>query len=198
MLNLLFRFALRHDAIARPVEGTSPLRTPKGAPQAAVWRTGPGLPGPKPDGQVRDITELLLGTAMRLGEVLARLKPVFDELVGSERPQTGIWWLIKKNGNGIGPRLLAQMACGEIEISHDTFRALPSDRAHDYLRSLLAAVGILPAFDIHLVGVGLAAELVDLLGRIRTQAGWNLDTHMIRARLPIRPSTRPFISAAAL
>lgn len=85
MLNLLFRFALRHDAIARnPVEGTSPLRNPKGAPQAltleqvstiraaaAAWRTDPGLPGPKPDGQVRDIIEVLLGTAMRPGEVLA-------------------------------------------------------------------------------------------------------------------------------
>lgn len=88
MLNLLFRFALRHDAIARnPVEGTSPLRKPKGSPQAltleqvaairvaaAVWRTGPGLPEPKPDGQVRDIVEVLLGTAMRPGEVLA-LRP---------------------------------------------------------------------------------------------------------------------------
>jgi len=88
MLNLLFRFALRHDAIARnPVEGTSPLRKPKGSPQALtleqvaairvaapVWRTGPGLPGPKADGQVRDIVEVLLGTAMRPGEVLA-LRP---------------------------------------------------------------------------------------------------------------------------
>ena len=32
------------------------------------------LPGPKPDGQVRDIIEVLLGTAMRPGEVLA-LRP---------------------------------------------------------------------------------------------------------------------------
>ncbi|WP_191906570.1 hypothetical protein [Microbacterium lushaniae] len=35
MLNLLFGFALRHDAIPRnPVQGTSPLRRPKGEPQA--------------------------------------------------------------------------------------------------------------------------------------------------------------------
>jgi integrase len=33
-----------------------------------------GLPGPKNDGQVRDIIEVLLGTAMRPGEVLA-LRP---------------------------------------------------------------------------------------------------------------------------
>jgi hypothetical protein len=69
MLNLLFGFALRHDAISRnPVEGTSSLRDPKNQPQALTleqiaairaaassWRTDPGRPGPKPDGQVRDI-----------------------------------------------------------------------------------------------------------------------------------------------
>ena len=85
ILNLLFGYALRHDAISRnPVEGTSPLARPRGAPQAltleqiaairaaaARWRTGEGLPGPKPDGQVRDIIEILLGTGMRPGEVLA-------------------------------------------------------------------------------------------------------------------------------
>ena len=89
LLNLLFAFALRHDAISRnPVEGTSPLRRPRGLPQAlslpqialiraaaANWRTDPGLPGPKSDGQVRDIIEVLLGTAMRTGEVLARALP---------------------------------------------------------------------------------------------------------------------------
>ena len=88
MLNLLFGYALRQDAIARnPVDGTSQLRRAKATPQAltleqiaaireaaATWRSEPGLPGPKPDGQVRDITEVLLGTAMRPGEVLA-LRP---------------------------------------------------------------------------------------------------------------------------
>lgn len=88
LLNMLFGYALRHDAIARnPVEGTSQLRRAKATPQAltleqitairhaaATWRSEPGLPGPKPDGQVRDIFEVLLGTAMRPGEVLA-LRP---------------------------------------------------------------------------------------------------------------------------
>lgn len=121
------------------------------------------------------------------GQIHTRLQPVFDELVGSERPQTGIWWLIKKNGNGIGPRLLAQMACGEIEISHDTFRALPSDRAHDYLRSLLAAVGILPAFDIHLERMPswidrLVADLpADHAALVRRFAHWHVLRGMRRA-----------------
>jgi integrase len=88
VLNLMFGFALRHDSLPRnPVEGTSPLRKPKDSPQAltmeqiaairaaaAAWRAGPGVKGPRPDGKVRDIIEVLLGTAMRIGEALA-LRP---------------------------------------------------------------------------------------------------------------------------
>jgi integrase len=89
LLSLMFGFALRHDAIGRnPLEGTSSLRKPKGAPQAltldqirmirtaaARWRTGPGRRGPRPDDKVRDALEIQLGTSMRSGEVLA-LRPV--------------------------------------------------------------------------------------------------------------------------
>jgi hypothetical protein len=88
LLNLIFALALRHDAITRnPVNGTSPLRKRRNTPRAltldqiaairvaaASWRSGPGLPGPKSDRQVRDIIVVLLGTAMRPGEVLA-LRP---------------------------------------------------------------------------------------------------------------------------
>ena len=85
----MFSFALRHDAITRsPVQGTSPLPREKAVPlvaltleqiaaicqAAATWRTDPKARGPKNDGQVRDIIEVLLGTAMRTGEVLA-LRP---------------------------------------------------------------------------------------------------------------------------
>jgi hypothetical protein len=73
------------------------------------------------------LTELL--TEPGTGQIHAQLRPVFDELVNSERPQTGIWWLRRQPG--IGPQLLGKMARGELEISHDTFRALPSDRAHN-------------------------------------------------------------------
>lgn len=113
MLNLLFGFALRHDAISRnPVEGTSPLRTPKNQPQAltleqiaaireaaANWRTDPGQPGPKPDGQVRDIIEILLGTAMRPGEVLA-LRPcdIEDRPTGMVVAVTGT--VVQQKGKG--------------------------------------------------------------------------------------------------
>lgn len=89
LLNQIFGFALRQDALTRnPVEGTSPLHRPKGAPRAltveqiaairaaaAIWRTGPSVMGPKPDGNVRDAIEVLLGTGMRPGEALG-LRPV--------------------------------------------------------------------------------------------------------------------------
>ena len=38
---------------------------------AREWRTGEGRMGPRSDGQVRDIIEVMLGTATRIGEVLA-------------------------------------------------------------------------------------------------------------------------------
>lgn len=85
ILSLLFGFALRHDAINRnPLEGTSRLKKPAGAPKAlsiaqiaairaaaAAWRTEPGLSGPKSDGQVKDLIEVLLGSSLRPGEALA-------------------------------------------------------------------------------------------------------------------------------
>lgn len=38
---------------------------------ARGWRRGPGVPGPRPDGQVEKIIEVMLGTSARIGEVLA-------------------------------------------------------------------------------------------------------------------------------
>ena len=110
------------------------------------------------------------------GQIHVRLRPVFDELVGSDRPQAGIWWLRKKPG--VGPRLLGQMASGQIEISHDSFRALPSDRTHDYLRTLLAAVGVLPPFEIRIermlpwLDTVLAGLPADQAALVRRFAHW--------------------------
>jgi integrase len=113
LLNMLFGYALRHDALVRnPVEGTSQLRRAKATPQAltidqitaireaaATWRSEPGLPGPKPDGQVRDIIEVLLGTAMRPGEVLA-LRPcdINDLPTGMVASVTGT--IVQRKGSG--------------------------------------------------------------------------------------------------
>lgn len=113
LLNMLFGYALRHDAIARnPVEGTSQLRRAKTTPQAltidqitairkaaAGWRTEPGLPGPRPDGQVRDIIEVLLGTAMRTGEVLA-LRPCDIQDLPSGMVATVNGTVVQRKGAG--------------------------------------------------------------------------------------------------
>lgn len=127
----------------------------------------------------------MLLTDPNTGQVHQRLRPVFDELVDSERPQTGIWWLRKKPG--VGPRLLAQMARGEVEISHATFRSLPSDRAHDYLRSLLSAVGILPPFEVRIERMlpwieDVVADLPsEQSGLVRQFAHWQVLREMRRA-----------------
>lgn len=119
------------------------------------------------------------------GQIHHQLRPVFDELVNSERPQTGVWWLRKKPG--VGPQLLAQMACGAVKISHDTFRALPSDRSHDYVRTLLVSVGVLSPIEIRIERMlpwieDVVAELpTEEAALIRRFAHWHVLRHMRRA-----------------
>ncbi|WP_423464178.1 tyrosine-type recombinase/integrase [Promicromonospora sp. MS192] len=86
VLNLALGLALRYEAIDRnPVAGTKRLRRPKteakalahaqvDAIRAAVraWRRGDQkVPGPPPDGQLEVIIEVMLGSSLRIGEVLA-------------------------------------------------------------------------------------------------------------------------------
>ena len=129
------------------------------------------------------LTDLLTDPAT--GQIHDRLRPVFAELVDSERPQTGIWWLRKKPGTG--PQLLGQMARGDIEISHDTFRALPSDRTHDYLRSLLVALGVLTPVEIRIermvpwIEQAVADLPADQAALIRRFAHWHVLRGMRKA-----------------
>lgn len=88
LLNLIMKFAMRHGALGHnPLAGTSPLHKPRVAPKGLTMdelarirtavrdlRTGESLPGPKPDGQLRDIIEVMLGTSARIGEALALRK----------------------------------------------------------------------------------------------------------------------------
>ncbi len=89
------------------------------------------------------LTALLTDAAT--GQIHAQLVPVFDSIVNGERPQTAIYWLMRRQR--IGPGLLAGMARGELPISHDTFTQRPMDRTHNYVRDLLVAVGVLPAYE---------------------------------------------------
>lgn len=92
VLSLALGLAVRYEAITRnPVLSASRLRKPPSTTvaltleqvqviRAAVlaWRTGAGQPGPKPDGQLGPIIEVMLGTSARIGEVLAIRKCDID------------------------------------------------------------------------------------------------------------------------
>lgn len=77
--------AVRYEAIAKnPVRDTVRLRKPPTTAMALTveqveairsavrsWRRASGLAGPKPDGQLEQIIEVMLGISARIGEVLA-------------------------------------------------------------------------------------------------------------------------------
>lgn len=85
VLSLAFGLAVRYDALKEnPVRGIAKMHRPPSqamaltseqveAVRSAVrsWRRGDGLSGPKPDGQLEQIIEMMLGTSGRIGEVLA-------------------------------------------------------------------------------------------------------------------------------
>lgn len=77
------------------------------------------------------------------GRVCQRLQPVFDTLLAGPRPQTTLGWLARSRATPI----LRQMARGERPITHATFDDLPADKAMNYLRDLLVAVGVLEPYD---------------------------------------------------
>ncbi len=78
------------------------------------------------------------------GTIHAGLRPLHDELAAAARPQSVITWL--KKPPATGAEILGLMARGELPISHDTFRALPADRSHNYLRDLLTSTGVLAPY----------------------------------------------------
>jgi integrase len=85
VLSLAFGLAMRYDALKKnPVRGIARMHKPPWQAVALTveqvevirtavrsWRRGSGLSGPKPDGQLEQIIEVMLGTSARIGEVLA-------------------------------------------------------------------------------------------------------------------------------
>lgn len=85
VLRLAFGLAVRHEVLPRnPMDHVSRLRRPTSTPNAltpaevnavraaiAYWETGRSSSGPRPDGQLGAIIEVMLGTSARIGEVLA-------------------------------------------------------------------------------------------------------------------------------
>lgn len=84
-LRLALGLAVRHEVLPRnPMDHVSRLRRPASIPNAltpaevnairaaiAYWEAGRSPSGPKPDGQLGAIVEVMLGTSARIGEVLA-------------------------------------------------------------------------------------------------------------------------------
>ena len=118
VLSMMFNFALRHDAVQHnPVAGTARLKQPNVNPKAlslqqlelirtatGTWRSGPSVNGPRPDGQVRDVIEVLLGTSDRIGEALAlRRCDIDDSRAGDGEPMrvTVAGTLVVVNGKGV-------------------------------------------------------------------------------------------------
>ena len=85
VLRLALELAVRHEVIPRnPVDHVARLHRPAHTPNAltpgevnairaaiAWWEAGRSPSGPKPDGQLGAIVEVMLGTSARIGEVLA-------------------------------------------------------------------------------------------------------------------------------
>lgn len=85
VLRLALGLAVRHEILPRnPMDHVSRLRKPPSTPNAltptevnavrtaiAFWETGLSVTGPRPDGQLGAIIEVMLGTSARIGEVLA-------------------------------------------------------------------------------------------------------------------------------
>lgn len=91
------------------------------------------------------------------GQVHPQLVGVHAALLAARRPQATLGWLSRSSG----PAILRQMALGQIPISHAAFEAMPVNKTTNYLRDLLTALDVLPAY--HAEVERLSPWLADLL-----------------------------------
>lgn len=99
VLRLALALAVRHEVLLRnPVDHVARLHRDARVPDAftpeeitairaaiAYWEAGRNVSGPKPDGQLGAIIEVMLGTSARIGEVLATRRRDIDSSVSSVR-----------------------------------------------------------------------------------------------------------------
>ena len=102
VMRLAFGLAVRHEIIPRnPMDGIARLHKPPHTPDALTpaevnairlavrfWETGLSVSGPKPDGQLSAIIEVMLGTSARIGETLAIRRRDVD--VTSAQPSVSV------------------------------------------------------------------------------------------------------------
>ncbi len=114
LLGMILAFAVRREIIPRnPMKETSRMKKPPHTPKALTteqiaairlaareWRTEDGRMGPRSDGQVRDIIEVMLGTATRIGEALALRQCDVD--MDADPPRVNIsGTIVVHNGAGV-------------------------------------------------------------------------------------------------
>jgi hypothetical protein len=88
----------------------------------------------------RRTRDLLRGGAEHVPPALA---PVYEAITTTDAPRTALNWL----RNGAGAALLAQMAAGTMDISHQALDAHSRPPAAAFLRAVLVANTVLPARD---------------------------------------------------
>ncbi|MFD6138802.1 tyrosine-type recombinase/integrase [Promicromonospora sp. NPDC060271] len=173
VLNLASGMAHRYEAIEKnPVTGTKHLKRPATQPTALTleqiqairaaartWRRGTRAPGPKPDGQLEVIIEVMLGTSLRIGEALALRKCDIDL---TTTPAT-----VNVSGTIVSPK------------GKPTYR-----QPHPKTRTSVRRIAI-PSY----TATALPDRMVDLAGHpadtllFRTRNGTPLTTNNIRRRL---------------
>jgi len=94
--------------------------------------------------------------------VPSHLRPLADGLVSMHRPQSGVAWLRR---SAIARETLQDLARDRMPCSHAALDALGTDRAVEYLRSLLVRYGALPPRDRRLADFQRwAAAKLDTIG----------------------------------
>ena len=107
----------------------------------------------------RRATELMAGPD---GKVPAALLGVHDTIVASATPRKALNWLRL----GAGAPILAGMARGTIDVSHEALDAQPRTRAANHVRQMLVAHGVLVPRDDQLAALErLNADTIAAIGR---------------------------------
>lgn len=84
----------------------------------------------------RRAAELLSGST---GTVPTELTTVFEAICAARTPRSALNWLRK----GAAATVLAEVASGQLPLTHEALDAHPHPRAADYLRQMLVAGGAL-------------------------------------------------------
>jgi hypothetical protein len=137
----------------RPLRGGTldePLCSSCTRPDPDFWRSCPtcGQPGRIHTGRCarcamnRRLHELFSDDN---GEIRPQLHPLYQALTTTQRPATVQRWL----NNSAAPAILRNLDAGT-ELTHQTLDALPAGKPVQHLRSVLVAIGTLPARDEHM------------------------------------------------